>query len=106
MNLKSILRTIVGTVAKGTPVGQALGILGNLREQAAAIKPNQFYVIVDPRRHKVVAHIKGTRKFIIYQLKREAVAVNKAYFKGMEYEVIRVELVEANAYNELFSFIS
>jgi hypothetical protein len=105
MNLRNILGGIVGSVAKATPVGQVLGVLGTLRESAAAIRPSRFYAIVDPQRHRIVAHIKGTRKFIIYQLKREAEKVNEAYFGG-KYEVIRIELVKADAYNELLNFIS
>jgi hypothetical protein len=105
MNLRKLLRGIVGSVAKATPAGQVLNVLGGLRESAAAIRPNRFYAIVDPERHRIVAHIKGTRKFIIYQLKREAEKVNEAYFDG-KYEVVRVELVKADAYNELFNFIS
>lgn len=105
MNLRRWLRAIVGTVARGTPVGQIFSVLRTMRKSAAVIRPSHFYAIVDIKRHKIVAHIRGTRKFIIYQLKREAVVVNDTYFGG-EYEVIRVELVKADAYNELLNFIS
>jgi hypothetical protein len=105
MGLKKLLRGIVGTLAKGTPAGQVISVLGGLRESAAAIRPSRFYAIVDPKRHRIVAHLKGTRKFIVYQLKSEAVKVNKAYFDN-KYEVIRIEIVKSDAYNDLLDFIS
>jgi hypothetical protein len=64
-----------------------------------------MYAIVDRERHKVVSHLKGSRKYILYQLKREAKKVNQAYFGG-KYDVVRVEIVLADAYNELINFVS
>jgi hypothetical protein len=105
MNLKRLLQSIVGSVAKATPAGQILSILGSLRESATAIRPSLFYAIVDIKRHRIVAHVQGTRKFIIYQLKREAEKVNEVYFDS-QYEVVRVELVKSDAYSDLLDFIS
>lgn len=106
MSLRRLLRVITGTVAKGTPAGQILSLLAELRGGARPLGPSsRFYIIYDRRRHKVVAHLKGTRKFIIYQLKKEAKAVNRAYFDN-KYEVVAVDVVLSSEYNNLLSFIA